>query len=218
MRSLVAAVLVAAAFSQTDPAEPVRTPVLQNTTVAVTQMRFAPGTRETTHAHPFPLVLVQITPGEIEVKEQDASKRGNRPGEVWYLPAQRPHSITPRQAGNGAPIEMLAIAVLPGRLPAPAAPPTEAPPGITRATLVDNGDVRVVRVRFEPTAREPAHTHPNDLLTVQITGGAVEMSIGREHSLGYRDPGFAQFVPRGIQHSYASADTKPFELISVSLK
>jgi quercetin dioxygenase-like cupin family protein len=216
-RALVAGVLVAAGLYQADPAEPVRTPLLQNATVAVTHLRFAPGQRETTHTHPFPLVIVQISPGDVDIKEQDTSKRGNRPGEVWYVPAERPHSITPRQAG-GNPVDLVAIALLPGRQPAPGAPATEAPPGITRATLVDNADVRVARARFEPNAREPVHTHPNDLVTVQITGGSVEMSIGPEHSLLYRDPGFVQFVPRNIQHSYASADTKPFELVSVSIK
>jgi quercetin dioxygenase-like cupin family protein len=206
---------IVAGLLQSGTIEPARTPVLQNTTVAVTHLKFAPGTREATHTNPFPVVLVQLTPGDVEVKEQDTSRRGSRPGEVWFVPADRPHAITPR--GNGT-IELLAIGLLPTRPPAPAAPPTEAPRGITRATLVDNNDVRVVRVRFEPSSREPVHTHPNDVLTVQITGGSVEMSIGPEHSLSYRDPGFVQFVPRNMQHAYASADDKPFELLSVSVK
>jgi quercetin dioxygenase-like cupin family protein len=115
-------------------------------------------------------------------------------------------------------LDLMAIGVLPTRPPAPASPPTEAPPGITRATLVDNADVRVVRVRFDPSAREPVHAHTNDLVTVQITGGSMEMSIGREHTLVYHDPGFVQFVPRNLQHSYASADTKPFEILSIAIK
>lgn len=207
---------VVAGLLQSGSSEPARTPVLQNKTVAVTHLRFAPGTREDTHSNPFPVVLVQITPGEIEIKEQDTSRRGSRAGEVWFVPADRPHSIAPR--GSNGPIDLLAIGILPTRAPAPAAPPTDAPTGITRATLVDNNDVRVVRVRFDPSAREPVHTHPNDLLTVQITGGSMEMSIGPEHTLVYHDPGFVQFVPRNMQHSYASADTKPFELLSVAIK
>jgi quercetin dioxygenase-like cupin family protein len=217
LRIVVAGALAAAGLYQGTGTEPVRTPVLQNATVAVTHMRFGPGTRETTHTHPFPLVLVQITAGEVEVKEQETSRRGSRAGEVWFVPAERPHSVTPRQS-SGAAVDLLAIALLPTRVPAPAAPATDAPPGITRATLVDNNDVRVVRVRFDPSAREPVHTHPNDLLTVQIVGGSMEMSIGPEHTLVYHDPGFVQFVPRGMQHSYASADTKPFELLSLAIK
>ena len=194
---------------------PTRTPALQNTTVAVTHLKYEAGAREDTHTNPFAIVLVLITPGEVEVREPGASRRGNRPGEVWFVPADRPHSITPR--GNQA-IEMVAIAILPTRVPAAAAPPTPAPPGIARATLVDNADVRVVRVRFDPNSREPIHTHPNDLLTVQISGGSMEVSAGPEHSLSYRDPGFVQFLPRNMQHSYANADTKALELLSVSVK
>jgi quercetin dioxygenase-like cupin family protein len=215
MRTLVAGALAATLF-QTANNEPVRTPVLQNNTIAVTHLRFAPGTREATHTNPFPVVLVQITAGEVEIKEQDTSRRGSRPGEVWFVPKDQPHSITPRSAAGM--VDLMAIGVLPTRPPAPSAPPTDAPPGITRATLVDNADVRVVRVKFDPNAREPVHTHPNDLVTVQITGGSMEMSIGREHTLVYHDPGFVQFVPRTVQHSYASADTKAFELLSISIK
>jgi quercetin dioxygenase-like cupin family protein len=216
MRNLCWLLFAIVAIAQPAGNEPVRTPVAQNNTVAVTQLRFAPGTRETAHTNPFPLVLVQITPGEIEVQEQGASRRGNRAGEVWFVPANRPHAITPRQ--NSKTVDLIAIAILPTRTPAPSSPPTAAPPGITRATLLDNPDVRIVRVKFDPSAREPVHTHPNDLVTVQISGGSVETSIGAEHALSYRDPGFVQFVPRNIQHSYASADTKPFEILSVSVK
>jgi quercetin dioxygenase-like cupin family protein len=35
--------------------------------------------------------------------------------------------------------------------------------GITRTTLLEKSEVRVVRVQFAPGSREPVHTHPNDL-------------------------------------------------------
>jgi quercetin dioxygenase-like cupin family protein len=113
---------------------------------------------------------------------------------------------------------MLAIAIKPDRPPAPSAPATEAPPGITRATLVDNADVRVVRVWFATDGREPIHSHQNDLMTVQITQGKVEMSNGSSRSTRVCEPGFVQFLPRNVQHAYASADDQPFELLSVSIK
>src|SRR5262245_30185589 len=126
LRTLVAAVLITAAFSQTDPNEPARTPVLQNKTVAVTQLHFAPGTRETTHTHPFPLVLVQLTPGEVDVRERDAAKHGNRPGEVWFIAADQPHAVTPR-GNRGEAADMLAIALLPTREPALGVQAPDAP-------------------------------------------------------------------------------------------
>jgi quercetin dioxygenase-like cupin family protein len=203
--------------AQINPADPVRTPVMQNETLAVTHLRFGPGTREAIHTHPFPLVLVQITAGGIAVQEQNTTKRGGKVGEVWYIPTDRSHAITTLPNLANA-VDLLAIALLPGRPPAPAAPATEAPPGIMRATLVDNEVMRVVRVRFAPGAREPLHAHPNDLLTIQLTPGKVDVTMGTQHQSQEREPGYVHFVPRNVDHAYANEDTKPFELISLSVK
>jgi quercetin dioxygenase-like cupin family protein len=213
LAALALAPLQQAGRSQAPGAE--RTTRIDNATVAVTRLAFPPGMREEVHTHPFPLVIVQVTPGNPTVVDREMRRVGGGPGEVWFMPAGTPHAM----ANNGtAAFDVLAIAIKPDRPPAPAAPPTDAPPGITRATLVDNADVRVVRVRFAPEGREPMHTHPNDLLTVQITPGKVTMVKGGHTSTVDCEPGYVQFLPRGVQHSYASADSKPFELLSVSIK
>src|SRR5262249_10819148 len=112
----------------------------------------------------------------------------------------------------------IAITIKPTRPPAPAAPPTEAPPGITRTTILDNADTRVVRVQFAPGSREPVHAHPNDLVTVQLTPGIVEILLGSQRTSSERAPGFVQFLPRNVDHAYVSGDTKAFELLSVAIK
>jgi quercetin dioxygenase-like cupin family protein len=194
---------------------PERTSVLDNGSVAVTRLKFAAGAREEAHTHPFPVAIVQITRGQLTVTDREMLRLGNHAGEVWFVPAGIPHAVSNR---SPADIEILQVAIKPDRAPASAAPPTQAPPGITRSTLVDNNDARIVRVRFEPNGREPMHTHPNDLLTIQITPGKVEIANGGERSTLDREPGFVQFVPRNVQHAYASADSQPFELLSVSIK
>ena len=73
-------------------------------------------------------------------------------------------------------------------------------------------------VVFPPDAREPVHTHPNDLLTVQLSAGKVEILNGADRAVGERAVGFVQFLARDVAHAYISADTKPFELLSVSVK
>ena len=196
-------------------AAPSRTSVLDNATAAVTRLRFAPGMKEEVHTHPFPLALVQVTAGSITVKDREMIRVGHGAGEVWFIPPNTAHAVSNSASRD---VDVLAIALKPDRPTAPAAPPTDAPPGITRATLVDNADVRIVRVRFDPNGREPLHTHPNDLLTVQLTAGVVEIVNGSDRSTREREPGFVQFLPRNVSHSYASADSKPFELLSVSVK
>jgi quercetin dioxygenase-like cupin family protein len=189
--------------------------VLDNSTVTVTRLHFAAGVAETLHTHPYPLLIVQLTAAAIEVSNREVIRVGSRPGETWFIPANTRHAAVNR---SGASVDLLGIAIKPARQPAPAAPATEAPPGISRATLIDNDDVRVVRVRFSPEGREPVHSHPNDLLTIQITKGRVEILDGSARSTRDCEPGFVHFLARNVSHSYASADTNPFELLSVSIK
>ena len=151
------------------------------------------------------------------------------------LRRRRARSVDPRDAGlvrsspttreyAAANDEAAPFNLMTGRasnrraLPAPAAPPTDAPPGITRTTLIDNGDVRVVRVRFAPGGREPVHTHPNDLLTVQLTPGTFDIVGRTRHDRRCRTAGFVQFLPRDVPHAYISADSRQFELLSISIK
>jgi quercetin dioxygenase-like cupin family protein len=197
---------------------PERTSVLENSTVAATHLRFAPGARETPHTHPFPLLIVQLTPStDVSVTAQELVMRGSKPGEVWYIAPDRLHSVANPPGAKG-PVELLAVALLPTRQPAASAPVTDAPAGVTRSTLVDNDQLRVVRVRFDPGAHEPVHSHPNDLLTVQITAGKMEILQGSWRTSETREPGFVQFLPRGLSHMFGNADTKPLELVSVAIK
>ena len=62
------------------------------------------------------------------------------------------------------------------------------------------------------------HTHPNDLVTVQLTPGRLEILEGSARTVEERPAGYVRFLPRDVPHSYVSADTKPFELVSVSIK
>ena len=222
MRLLAAAAALALAGlspraeSPQPPPGMTRAVVLENDTTLVARLGYEAGKGETSHTHPFSAVVVQLTAGEVDMLLGTEHSRARRePGTVWFIPANVPHAAI--NTGT-APCEQIAITIKPTRAPAPAAPPTEAPPGITRATIVDNADTRVVRVTFAPGSREPVHQHPNDLLTIQLTAGNVEMLIGSQKTSGERPPGFVQFLPRNVDHAYISGDTKPFELLCVAIK
>lgn len=192
------------------------TTVLNNATLTVTRTHVTGFGTDIVRTVPAPFVIVQVNAGQMTVKERGVMRvGGGRAGEVWFIPSNTPYSIA---NGGRNDVDLLMIFFKPDRPPAPAAPATQAPPGIARATLVDNDVVRVVRVRFEPNGREPAHTHPNDLLTIQITRGKVEIVNGSDRSTAEREPGFLQFLPRGVEHFFASADENAFELLSLSIK
>jgi quercetin dioxygenase-like cupin family protein len=195
---------------------PQRHILIDNATTTVTRVRFGRDAREAVHSNPFPLVILQLTPGDVDFAIADTRASGPREaGLVTFVAANTPYAVA--NAGT-APFNLITIALKPARAPASAAPPTEAPPGITRTTLVDNADVRVVRVQFAPGGREPVHTHPNDLITVQLTPGKVEIMKGSRKTTGLRTAGFVQFLPRDVEHAYASADAISFELLSISIK
>jgi len=204
------------ARGQSPPPGITRSVIVDNATVLVARLGYEAGTGETSHTHPFSAVVIQLTPGDVDMTlGADRSRARREAGTVWFVPANVPHMAL--NTGT-APWEQIAITIKPTRAAAAAAPPTDAPPGITRTTLVDNADTRVVRVQFAPRSREPVHTHLNDLLTVQLTPGSVDILIGSEKTSGERVAGFVQFLPRNVEHAYISADAKPLDVMSVAIK
>jgi len=193
-----------------------RSVLVDNASVLVTHLGYAAGKGEASHTHPFSAVVVQLTPGDVDMTIGSEHSRSRRDvGTVWFIPANVPHAAI--NAG-ATMFEQVAVAIKPDRPAAPSSPPTDPPPGITRTPLLDNQDARVVRVQFAPGAREPTHAHPNDLVTVQLTEGKVQILLGSETTTDSRPPGFVRFVARGQQHAYGNVDTKVFELMSVTIK
>jgi quercetin dioxygenase-like cupin family protein len=195
---------------------PQRTTMLDNATVTVTRLRFAAGAGEAVHTHDFPVVIVQLTAGEVDLTVSDARAIGPRvAGSVTYVPAGTEHAA--KNAG-AMTFELLAIAIKPTRPPALEAPPTEAPAGITRTTILDNADVRSVRVQLAPGSRERVHSHPNDLVTVQLTTGKVRILVDGKRTDARLQVGSVQFLPRNTSHAYENSDHNKLEMLSIFIK
>lgn len=210
--ALAAALLLALVAGPVQP----KPPVLENETVSVMRYRLSPGEGFEFPASRTPQLVVYLSKGVAEIRLNGESNDVLRnAGDVTFVP--KGQSYAAKNTGM-SPFDVLTIWINPARPAAAAAPPTEAPPGITRTTLVDNSDVRVVRVRFAPGSREPIHTHPNDLLTVQLTAGTLEMSVGAAQASGQQPVGFTTFLPRNVPHAYISKTELPFELLSISIK
>lgn len=193
-----------------------RTAVVDNATAVIAHLRMDPGSRETIHTHPFSAVVIQLTPGEIDMTiDKERERQTHDPGFVWFIPKEAPHAAI--NTGPN-PVEFVTVGIKANRPASDAAPPTPSPPGITRETIVDNADARVVHVVFAPGSREPLHTHPSDLVTVQLTPGRVDIIEGSARSDEERQPGFVKFLTRGIEHSYANVGAQAIELLSVTIK
>src|SRR5206468_3610505 len=85
--------LLAAALQAGTLAPPQRTTVVDNATVTVMRLRFAPGSGETVHTHDFPIVVLQLTGGDVDFTVGDARTSGPRiAGIVTYVPAGTEHA------------------------------------------------------------------------------------------------------------------------------
>jgi quercetin dioxygenase-like cupin family protein len=212
----IAAITVISAVARTGAADE-RGTLVDNASVSVERVRLDAGASQRVAAVGTPALIVQLTPGDVDLAIGGERSSGPRdPGAIAYVPAGR--SASARNIAQRGATDIVIIRFKPGRAPAPSMPPVNAPPGIERTELLDNRDTRVVRVQFSTTGREPVHTHPYDLITLQISSGLVEILDGETKTTEPREPGFVKFVPRDRPHAYASADAKPFEILSVAVK
>jgi quercetin dioxygenase-like cupin family protein len=209
---LVSAMLIAQAT-----AEPItRLLLLENDTVMVARLSFPAGTGEQVHTHPFSAAVVYLTPAEVETRIGTAATTARRkPGEVDFIAADMPHAAT--NVGH-EPFDVVTIALKPARKRGGDQPPTAARPGIWRTQTLDNPDVRVTRALFEPGAREPVHTHPFDMVIVQLAGGRMEVVVGQDRTVRDYFIGEAVFLPRDVPHSVANVDTHVVEIVSVAIR
>jgi quercetin dioxygenase-like cupin family protein len=192
-------------------------PVLDNATIRATRLKLAPGAKEQPHTHPYPLLVVVLTSGDMEMQNGEKHSKGARKiGEVEFVNA----GVSHHAANVGAtPLEALAIAIKPDRVRGGTAPPALAAlPGVMRKPLLDNQDVSVTRLEFEAEAREAVHTHPYDLLVVPISAARLDMQLGHKKQVGRYAVGETIFVPRGTAHAVANVGTASFRLLGIRIK
>lgn len=208
--------LGAALDEQTMPPGITRTQLLDNPTVMVARLNMAPGARETMHTHPFSAVVVQLTVGEVEMRvgtRRETAQRGHE--HVEFIAAEMPHAAA--NVGK-APFTVITIALKPERVRGGTQAPAEAPPGISRKQVLDNSDARATWVVFEPGAREPVHSHPFDLVLVQLNPGQMEVLLGENKTVRNYEAGEVLFLPRNIPHAVSNVDTSKFDVMSVAVK
>ena len=193
-----------------------RTQLLDNPTVMIARLRMAPGARETVHTHPFSAVVVQLDPGEVEMRVGTRRKTARREaGHVEFIAAEMPHAAA--NAGK-APFDIVTIALKPDRTPGGTQAASDAPPGITRRAVLDNAQARATHVTFAPGSREPVHMHPYDLVVVPLTPGRAELLLGPAETVKEYAAGDVIFLPRDVPHALSNAGTRAFEVLSVGVK
>ena len=193
-----------------------RAPLFDNPTVNVFRLMLQPGARETPHTHPNSMLVVWISRAEVEMLNgQQQTPRTRLAGEVEFFAREVTHA-----AGNGgsAPFEVVVINIKPDRVPGGTAAPAPPPAGVTRTPVLDNPEVTATRLDFAPSAREPVHTHPYDLVVIPLTASTLEVQIGSEKQTRDYAPGNSFFVARNQPHAVANTGSGTFSVIGVAIK
>jgi quercetin dioxygenase-like cupin family protein len=192
------------------------TPVLDNKTIDVVRLQLAPGARETPHAHPYSFLVILLSRCELDMHNGGThTKSARKPGDVEFVGAGVSHAAA--NVGS-TPLDVLAVAIKPERVRGRTGAPPQPLPGLSRTSLLDNSDVVVTRLEFEPEVREPLHTHPYDLLVVPITSGRIDMQVGDKKTMHTYAIGESIFIPRGVPHTGANAGTAPFRVLGIAIK
>jgi quercetin dioxygenase-like cupin family protein len=193
-----------------------RTEILNNANLLVARLRMAPGAREDVHTHPFSAVVVQIGAGDVDMRLGAARATSRREhGHVEFIPREVPHAAA--NAGT-EPFDVVTIAIKPDRVKGGDAPAVAAPAGITRTPTLDNPEARVTRVAFAAGAREPVHSHPFDLVLVQLTPGRVEIRLGDALTTKEYAAGEVVYLPRDVPHAVSNVGGAAFEIFSVGIR
>jgi len=194
-----------------------RTAILENDVVIVARLTYDPASREEVHAHPFSAVTVYLTTAELDMTNGKETRcERTFPGRFWFIPKETLHAAT--NTGT-LPFDVITVGLKAsphGYPPEGQAPPV--PSGIVRNPVVENAETRVARVTFKPDARETVHSHPFDLVLVQVTPGKLEVKTGEKIEIVTADVGEVLFLPRDVPHAVANAGTSSFELMSIAVK
>jgi quercetin dioxygenase-like cupin family protein len=191
-------------------------PLFDNASVGVMRLLISPGAREMPHAHPYSMLVVQVSPGDVEIMKAGAVSRAARPvGHIEFFDANMQHAAA--NVGN-TPVAVLVISFKPDRLRGGTAPALPRPQGITSTDVFDSADAAVRRVEFAPGAREVIHTHPYDFVLVPAVHGRIDVHLaGKDETKDYA-PGDAVFIARNTPHSVANVGRERFALLGVTIK
>jgi quercetin dioxygenase-like cupin family protein len=201
--------------AQTPPGFTV-TPLLDNATLTAVRLKIAPGAKEQPHTHAYPMLVVVLTAGEMEVHNGEARTKGPRKaGDIEFVSTGLSHSV-----GNigTTPLDALVFAIKPDRVRGGTAPPRQALPGIMRKPLLDKPDLTVTRLEFAADVRESVHTHPYDLAVVPTMQARLDVQVGHKKEVRAYKSGEIIYIPRNVPHAVANAATTSSRILAIVIK
>jgi len=190
------------------------TVVLDNPSVRVLKISYAPGDKSVMHQHPEAIVIplasskVRFTLPDGKTEDSELTKDS-----AMYMPAG---THNPTNVGTG---KVDAILVeFKGAAPGKAALPGSRP-GMTIKTLAEGPRGTAVLSTADASFAEPAgSTHEFDQVVIALGPSQMSLAIDGKPAKTSWARGDVQFVGRGVPHQAKNTGGKPVDMVIVAIK
>ena len=188
--------------------------VMENASVRVLRISYAPGAKSIMHQHPDSIVI-PLSPSKVRFTLPDKTAQDSDLAleSAMYTPAG---THLPTNVGAG-PVDALLIEF---KTPAAgkAALPTSRP-GMTLKMLAEGPRATAFRSTAAPTFAEPAGSkHDFDQVVIALGPSPLSLSIDGKPAKTTWARGDVQFIGRGVAHEAKNTGGKPGEMIIVAIK
>jgi len=188
--------------------------LVDNASVRVLKVDYAPGAKSTMHQHPDSIV-VPLSDGKVRFNLPDGkSEDSDLPNEsAMYTPAGT-HSPT-----NLGKVRIDAVLVeFKAPKPGTAVLPTTRA-GMTIKQLAEGPRAVALRTTADPSFQEPAGSkHDFDQVVIALGPTQMSLSIDGKPARTSWARGDVQFIGRGVAHESKNTGGKPVEYIIIAIK
>ncbi len=197
--------------------EPRHRLVFENAYIRVIDASVPPGDATLYHVHARDNVPVVVSGGTQTVQPLGGAvtRAEVRTGDVFFAPGGYTHRV-----GNAGTTTLRYVDA--ELRDASAAGPDPAPPPLSgargRRLELENGRVRIYRIRLDSGQSLPAHTHALPRLEVTVAGGTITSGLGARLEQVEATAGAFAWYPAGSVHAVANDGRVRVELIEIELK
>jgi quercetin dioxygenase-like cupin family protein len=188
--------------------------LLDNSSVRVLKVDYAPGTKSTMHQHPDSIVI-PLSASKVKFNLPDGkSEDVDLPSEsAMYTPAG---THNPENIGKGR-VEAILVEFKAAK-PGTATIPTSRP-SMTIKSLAEGPRAVAVRSTADASFQEPAGSkHDFDQVVIALGPTGLSLAIDGKPAKTTWARGDVQFIGRGVAHESKNTSGKPVEMVIVAIK
>jgi quercetin dioxygenase-like cupin family protein len=188
--------------------------LLDNPSVRVLKVDYAPGTKSTMHQHPDSIVI-PLSASKVKFNLPDGkSEDVDLPSEsAMYTPAG---THNPENIGKGR-VEAVLVEFKAAK-PGTATIPTSRP-SMTIKSLAEGPRAVAVRSTADASFQEPAGSkHDFDQVVIALGPTGLSLAVDGKPAKTTWARGDVQFIGRGVAHESKNTSGKPVEMVIVAIK